>query len=284
MDQDDELAEAKSKTYQMIGRNVVFFQQMEHLLKSVVPSATVSISSDTDVQSMMTKRWCEVETRTLGILVDRFINEVCDPNESDPTGESDQVYLTTTLRLKFETPEGRDAMIKRLKDLVAGRNHLVHHLLTQIDANSPESWRLIHDDLENQHRQVLLEIESLRRLVRSIEMNRALIAHPEIQRELVYGPIREQLIETLWDAAGESADPDGWTSLKAAINNDRFISPDVITELLEGYEIRTVSAFLENLRGFEIRHDRDQNGKSRTFYRVTGTQNPTAPDPAEQRT
>ena len=150
MEQDNELAESKTRTYQLIGRNVVLFQQMEQLLKIILPEATVSISSDTDVQALKKERYAAVETCTLGNLVNRFIDEVCDPNDPDPKGDSDQVHLTNTFRLKFDAPDGRDTMIKRLKDLVEGRNRLVHHLLSQVDVNSPASWRAIHDDLENQ--------------------------------------------------------------------------------------------------------------------------------------
>ena len=284
MEKVDELAESKTRTYQLIGRNVMLFQQMEQLLKIILPRATVSISSDTDGQAVRAERYAVVEKCTLGNLVNRFIDEVCDPNEPDPTGDSDHVNLTTTFRLKFDPLDGRDTMIKRLNDLVEGRNHLVHHLILQIDANSPTSWRSIHGDLEKQQQQVLSEIETLRRLVEAMGMGSALIAHPEIQRELVYGPIREQLIEQLRDVAGESADPDGWTSLKAAINSDRFVSPDVLTRLQESYQVPTVSAFLETVGGFEIRHEKDQKGRTRTFYRVTKTQNPSPPDSGEQAT
>ena len=294
MDHDGELAEAKLKTYQLIGRNIVLFQQMEQLLKIVLPRATVSISSETEIPSMMTGRCSAVERCTLGNLVNRFIDEVCDPEESDleesdpeesdPEGDSDQVNLTTTLRLIFETPEARDMKIKRLNDLVDGRNRLVHHFFSRFEVNSIRGWRSTHEDLEDQHQQILSEIGTLRQLLDAKAKSDVLFAHPEIQRELVYGATREQLIEELRAAAQESIDPDGWTSLKAAINRDDVVSLDVITELLKGYEIRTVTALLEAVGGFEIRHDKDQKGKARTFYRVTGIQDPSAPDSAEQGT
>lgn len=284
MDQDDELAEWKSKTYQLVGRNVLLFQQMEHLLKIILPRSTVSISSETDAPSMMTDRSSAVETCTLGTLVKRFIAEVCDPHEPDPTGDSDhdQVNLTAAFRLRFDDPDGRDAMIQRLNDLNFGRNRLVHHLLSGVDVNSPASWCSIHDELEVQHQQVLSEIETLRHLVDAMAMSGALVAHPEIQRELVCGPIREHLIEKLRTEAEKSADPDGWTSVSAAIQSDRPVSSDIIRDLLGRLDIRNLSAFLEAVGGFEIRHDKDQKGRPKTFYRVTGTQSQSASDSAGQ--
>lgn len=286
MEHDNELAESKARAEQLIGRNVLLFQEMEQLLKTLLPRATVSISSEIDALSMMPERSSAVETCTLGTLVKRFISEVCDPNEQDPTGDSDhdQVNLTVAIRLRFDAPDGRDVMIQRLNDLVDGRNRLVHHLLSKVDVNSPASWRSIHDDLEHQHQQVLSEIETMQHLVDTMAMSGAFVAHPEIRRELAYGPIREQLIEKLLVAARESTEPDGWTSLKAAIRSDGAVSSDAVLKLLGGYEIPTVSAFLQAVGGFEIRHDKDRKGRTRTLYRATGTQSPTATDSTGQET
>lgn len=279
MDQEDELAEWKKKTCQLIGRNVLLFQQMEQLLKDLLPRATNSISFDTDVQVARAERYAEVEKCTLGNLVNLFIDEVCDPDEPTFSDEPDGPRLTLTIRLSFKTSEERDALIERLKDLVEGRNRLVHHLLSEIDVNSLASWRRIHDVLEDQYRQVDSEIKALQKLFGLMAMSGALLVHPEIRRELVYGPMRDQLIEKLMAAARESSEPDGWTSLKVAIKNGHFVSSDVITEFLQGYQIRTISAFLETVGDFEIRHDKDRKGKTRTFYRITREQNPAASDP-----
>lgn len=282
MDQDDELAEWKSKTYQLVGRNVLLFQQMEHLLKFILPRSTVSISSETDVPLMVTGRRSAVETCTLGTLVKRFIAEVCDPNDPDPTSDAEDVNLTSTVRLRFNAPAERDVRLQRLDDLVKERNRLVHHLLSEVDFNSLASMRSIQNELEDQYQKVLSEIESLRQLVEIIAVSGAFVAHPEMGLEFVCGPIREHLVEKLRLEAGKSAHPDGWTSVSAAIQSDRPISSDIIRDLLGRLDIRNLSAFLEAVGGFEIRHDKDQKGRTKTFYRVTGTQNPAAPNSAEQ--
>jgi hypothetical protein len=284
MEQDGELIEWKGKVHQRIGRNVLLFQQMEQLLKILLPRATVTVSSQPDARSMMSELGCAVETWTLGNLVDRFIKEVCVPNELNPKDDSDGLQVTATFRLRFESSEGRDAQIKRLKALVEGRNRLVHHFLPQIEADSIESWRSIHDELEVQQQQVLSEIETLRHLVETIAMSGALVAHPEIQRELVCGPIREQLIEKLRFEAGKSADPDGWTSLKAVLRSGGGVFSDAITDLLVHYELPNLSAFLEIVGGFEIRHESDQKGRTRTFYRVTTPEHSPTPDSSTQET
>lgn len=282
MDQDDELAEWKSKTYQLIGRNVLFFQQMEHLLKIILPRSKVSISSETDVPLMMTGRRSAVEACTLGNLVKRFIAEVCDPNELDPTGDSKDVNLTSTVRLRFDAPAEREVLIQRLNDLVNERNRLVHHLLSEVDFNSLASLRSIQDELEDQHQKILSEIKTLRRMIEMIAVSGALVAHHEVRRELVCGPIREHLIEKLRLEAGKSANPDGWTSVSAAIQSGRPISSDIIRDLLGRLDIQNLSTFLEAVGGFEIRHESDSKGKSRTFYRVTSNEIQNTPDSSRQ--
>jgi hypothetical protein len=282
MAQDDELTTWVSKTHQMIGRNLLLFQRLEHLLKVVLPRATVSVSPETDIPSLKDQRYAEVETCTLGTLVNRFIDEVCDPNEPSSTDDSDGLQVTATFRLRFESSEGRDAQIKRLKTLVEGRNRLVHHFLPQIEADSIESWRSTHEGLEVQHREVLSEIETLRRVAELMELSRSALKHPELRRELVLGSVREQLIEALRISAGNSTDPDGWTPLRDAIRSEPWVSSKAIPELLGSYDIRTVSAFLEASGGFEIRHEKDQKGKSRTFYRVTTPEHSPTPDSSTQ--
>jgi len=282
MEQDDEITAWVSKTHQLIGRNLLLFQSLEHLLKLVLPRATVSISPDTDIPSLKDQRYAEVETCTLGTLVNRFIDEVCDPNEPSSTDDSDGLQVTATVRLRFESSEGRDVQIKRLKALVEGRNRLVHHFLPQIEADSIESWRSTHEGLEEQHREVLSEIETLRQVVEVMELSRAALKHPEFRRELAWGPVREQLIEALRIAAETSTDPNGWTPLRDAIRSEPWVSSMAIPELLGSYDIRTVSAFLEASGGFEIRHEKDQKGKSRTFYRVTTPEHSPTPDSSTQ--
>ncbi|GEM_PF-3306593 len=76
MEQDDELAAAKSRAHQLIGSNLLLFQRMERLLKAILPVATVSISHGTDVHAFTRERYAAVEKCTLGNLVNRLINEI----------------------------------------------------------------------------------------------------------------------------------------------------------------------------------------------------------------
>lgn len=280
MDQDDELADWKSKTYQLIGRNVLHFQRMEQLLKFLLPQATVSIFGKADLASFLEERSEEVRVCTLGTLVNRFLAEVCVPDEPTSVEESVEPKFTSTVRLVLDDPVGLESMRTRLKNLVEGRNHLVHDLISRIDANSVECWRSIHNDLEEQQQRTLAEIETFRQLVELLDVGRAFFASPEGQRELAYGPLRDRLIEKLRAEAGRSSDADGWTSLRAAIRSDGEVASDHINELLGHFDFRNLSAFLEAVGGFEIRHDKDQKGGTRTFYRVNGTQSPTATDSA----
>ncbi|NLT71650.1 MAG: hypothetical protein GXX91_13290 [Verrucomicrobiaceae bacterium] len=280
MDHDDELAESKSKALHLIGSNVLLFQEMEHLLKKILPHATVVVSSDTDARAMVTEREEAVETCTLGTLVKRFIAEVCDPKEPELSGESAQ--LSIALRVHFDDPAQGDARIKNLTDLVKGRNHLIHHLISTVDVNSLESWRSVHSDLEQQQRQIRSEIESLREWIKMMEIFGAALAHPEMRREFIYGPIRYQLNEQLLAFAQESADPDGWTSLKAAINSNRFVSPASITQFLESEQVPTISAYLKAGGDFELRQDKTRKGNTQTFYRAIGTQSSIGPEPCQR--
>lgn len=268
MEQDDELAGWKSKTYQRIGRNVLLFQQMEQLLKFILPRATLSIRAGADVRVAMDRSCGMVEKSTLGALVTQFIDEVYDSEEPAPGDPGDGGLLETRCRVEFASGEAREAMIARLADLVEGRNRLVHHFLARIESDSVESWRTADEELEKQHGEALAAIETLRRLLEALDTMRAAIANSDIRRELVVGPLREQLTETLRVAAAKSTDPDGWTSLGAVLQSDCPLSSDAIKEVLAVYQVATLSTFLETLDDFEIRHERVPTGKWRTFYRI----------------
>lgn len=281
MKHDTELAESKARAEQLIGRNVLLFQQMEQLLKTLLPRATISISRDCDVRAEKARRHAAVEKSTLGNLVNRFIDEILDPNEPDPVGDAEHVCIHATIRKRFSASEDREAIIRQFTDLVDRRNHLVHHLLAQVDVNSPASWRSIHADLESQQRKILSKIKTLQQFIEATEMSLALVAHPEFKKELTYGPMREQLIERLRKAARKSTDPDGWTSLREVIRMDGAATGDSLAALLKAYEIPKVSAFLEAVGGFEVRHVADPKGKSRTFFRIARSQHASAPDPGD---
>jgi len=181
MDQVANLAESRSTTYQLIGRNVLLFQQMEQLLKIILPRSTVSISANTDVQSLSERRHAAVEKCTLGNLVNRFIDEVYNPNEPIPTEDSGQLSITSAIRWKFPDSAKRDAQIQRLRDLVDGRNHLIHHIILNIDFDSPESWSSIQGDLEIQQRQILSEIKKLQQLINTMKKAAEKFSHLETQ-------------------------------------------------------------------------------------------------------
>lgn len=268
MDQVDELNAWKARVFQLIGENVLIFQQMECLLKDLLPRATISISPEIDAAAMLALRKGEVELNTLGTLVKRFITEVCNPADPNPENHVDRWAFTSSIRLGFVTDEGRDAMSSRLESLVEDRNRMIHHFLPEVTADSAESWCVAFDTLEDLKKRALSEVDRIRDLVGMLEMGRDLITNPDIQAELTYGPTRHLLIEKLKRASASSNDHVGWIPLRSALRSEGPPSSEAITELVSRYGVPNVSTLLESLGCFEIRHEKDSKGTCRTFYRV----------------
>ena len=122
-----------------IGRNVILFQQMEHMLKHLLVIGNFS-SSASALKSDFEQRFATVNKKTMGNVVKRFVENTF--NNSDETTDELTELKEPTFSIKFSIRRDDELYNKRkvyLASIVSERNDLIHHLLPKWDMNSFES-------------------------------------------------------------------------------------------------------------------------------------------------
>lgn len=158
-----ELISARNLAYQGVGRNLLQFQRLEHLLKCLLGCHQGSYTTETMLDEM--KRLHEAQgKKTLGLLAGDFFEKVILKQGSDDVVLSDDKdygktshYFGITI-----TEEEHKEWQGRLKALVYERNHLVHLSLLEWDLDTIESCQAIVAELDNQLGRIKTQIEQVK--------------------------------------------------------------------------------------------------------------------------
>jgi hypothetical protein len=179
------LKTAKYEVLQKIGRNLLYFQQLEKILKFLVVNGEISGNVSTMKQNQI-KRNESVGKQTLGTVAGQFIdqNQLDLENDNTPIPiESKKPFMR--VRFQFDTenpdPEGK---VEALSRLVAARNELVHHILDRVDLKSKKSLIDTSDYLDKQRDNITLELDYYRDLVASLHESRRLCSELLMSDEL----------------------------------------------------------------------------------------------------
>ena len=155
------LLEIKNEVMRKIGRNVLLYQQVEHVLKYLVSNGRISGDVST-MKSRHESRKSSVAKKTMGTVAGDFFTEIFaeeDSFDSLPENPS-AVHLSISFRIETEEKHfelRRDA----IASLVADRNALIHHLIPKLNTESIDSWLETDRDLDLQREKILPELEYL---------------------------------------------------------------------------------------------------------------------------
>ena len=156
-----ELLEIKNEVMRKIGRNVLLYQQVEHILKYLVSNGRISGDVST-MKSRHESRKSSIAKKTMGTVAGDFFTEIFaeeDSFDSLPENPS-AVHLSISFRIETEEKHfelRRDA----IASLVADRNALIHHLIPKLNTESIDSWLETDRDLDLQREKILPELEYL---------------------------------------------------------------------------------------------------------------------------
>ena len=156
-----ELVEIQNEVMRKIGRNVLLYQQVEHILKYLVSNGKISGDVST-LKSRHEARKSSVSKRTMGTVAGDFFAEIFgeDSPSEDTTEKTNEIHLSISFRIETEEKHfelRRDA----IASLVADRNELIHHLIPRLSTESVESWLETDRDLDLQREKILPELRYL---------------------------------------------------------------------------------------------------------------------------
>lgn len=250
-----------------IGRNILLFQQIEALLKSLVANQHFSGTPD-DLLSDHEKRSEAIQKQTLGMLANQYTGEILAGNGnviSEPTEDA-----PTWLSSSFTISGGDDFYANQRADMqmmVSERNDLVHHFLPRWQPDSLEHMTKAAEYLDQQREKVLPMLAHLKSVLTAMQKVRmALVKQIDSGIVELFFLQQSPLIALLKKVARENARADGWTLLSVAGQIARALEADTVLNMKERYGHKTLRSLLVASELFHVEDESLPNGKTRTIY------------------
>jgi hypothetical protein len=276
MEQEDQSQHKQSlrdEVLRKVGRNVVIFQQIEHLLKYLVTHQRAD-GTATDLEDRFQRRAIAVNKHTLGTLVgkytDGFLTDTDETSQAPDELPAGWVSVTHTTSGSSEFYDSQRANMKLLTD---ERNELIHHFLPRWKPDSIEEITAAAAYLDAQREKVLPMFEHLKSVAIGMQKARqtlaTIVASPEWEHKFELLWLQgSPLISLLQDVATQEARADGWTYLSRAGDVAKIRESDAMEHMQERYGHSTLKQLLLASELFEIQDEALPNGGSRTLYRV----------------
>lgn len=267
------LKDSVDEVLRKIGRNIMLFQELEHLLKFIVVNGELSGFSR-DLEKIKAARVKNISKQTMGTLVGQYIENTNLDSEaiSSELEVIDDAYLS--FRFHFECDAtSYEAKKVRLANLVSDRNKLVHHLLPRFDSNSVDSCRIIGDELDEQSEKVRQEIKDLKAKVKALDRAKNLLASfldSEEGKKIMEHSylVNTPLVIMLGEIAVQMQRADGWTLINTAGQLLKQHLPEEVAVLKENYGHKSLKSLILATEIFDMHEETTDKGGTRVLYRL----------------
>lgn len=255
-----------------IGRNLVAFQQVEHLLKYLNTHAAF-IGPASELSAGLEKQAASMHQKTMGELAGRLIDNVLKPPASDePADEIDEGWMGLRIEIEADA-EYVDRTNHEIRALVKARNELVHHFLPRwISAANGEADSALKY-LDAQWDETLRLKKRLAAWARAVEAGQRrfaeFLASPEGEHVFEQAHFRaSRLSVMLGDIAKRTARADGWAVLAQAANVIAHEAPEELKDLRERFGHSRLKAVMLATGLFDVVDEPTPRGGVRTIYRT----------------
>lgn len=192
-----EVEAARAQVFQLIGRNVLRFQRIELVLKSMVAGSQISITQG-ESPTAHERHVQTTHKSSMGLVAADFFKDVITdqpPIDDVPVSREEakaaaagKVHIGHSFKVHL-SPDEHIQWKDRLKKLIEERNELIHTSLLRMDLTTLTGCQQALASLEEQSTRVLEEIERLKPLhqsaVEAKEALRELLSDPSFIESLL---------------------------------------------------------------------------------------------------
>lgn len=254
-----------------IGRNVVIFQQVEHLLKLLNAHSDV-IGPASQLAERIELRVAAVQTNTMGDLAGKLVSGVLRPQaERSAPDQIDEPWFGFRFTVGSDA-EFVDRHDREMQALVSARNDLIHHFLPrwQSAANGDADSALIY--LDAQRADAVRMLERLQGWAKALKAGRQQLADywesPEGHRQMELAFLQgSRLVALLGEIAVRAARPDGWTLLSTAGQLIKREVPSELDDMRARFGCQNLKGVLLASELFDV-HEEPTTAGTRTVYRI----------------
>ena len=255
-----------------IGRNLLLFQHIEHLLKQLMAGARFE-GTVKSLQANLEDRRARIHRQTLGQLAGQFVDDVlADAGERDAPENVNEAWFS--FGFTIQTDSGFvEQHTAEMKAIVDARNDLIHHFLPRWSPASEDSTLAALAYLEEQRTSALSMRDRLQGFAKSLQEAAAahaeFMASPEAARQFELHWLRQsRLVLMLGELVTKTDRTDGWMILATACNVIRQLEPEELTQLSQRYGHRTLKKLLLASELFDVDEEPTPKGGTRTIYRI----------------
>ena len=260
------------EVFRRIGRNLLLFQHIEHLLKQLMTSARLEGTAQS-MQATFDERRARIHKQTLGQLAGQFVDDVlADAGEREAPENIDEAWFSFGFTIQTDSAYVEQHTAE-MKAVVDARNDLIHHFLPRWSPASEDSTRAALAYLDEQRAQALPMRDRLQGFVNSLQeaakAHADFVASPEGARQLELQWLRHsRLVLMLGELAAKTDRPDGWMVLATAGNIIQKLEPLELTDLRKRFGHRTLKHLLLATELFDVEEEPTPKGGTRTIYRI----------------
>jgi hypothetical protein len=255
-----------------IGRNLLLFQHIEHLLKQLMASSRLE-GTMTSMTANLEERRAKFHKQTLGQLAGQFVDDVlADAGERDAPENLEEAWFSFGFTIQTDSAfvEQHTAEMKAVVD---ARNDLIHHFLPRWSPASGDSTEAALAYLDEQRAKALPMRDRLQGFVKSLQdaatAHAQYMASPEGSRNLELMWLRHsRLVLMLGELATKTDRDDGWMVLSTACNVVRQQEPTELVDLHKRFGHRTLKKLMQATELFDIEEEPTPRGGTRTVFRI----------------
>lgn len=172
-----------------IGRNLVSFQRLEHILKQFALLAPICATSST-LQSVIKKQRVKARRLTLGEAVKKWIaSEFHKTSQKEgPQGRDDQIIISFGFEFP-RTPKYFDQLSGELESLAQERNRLIHLDLAQLNFEDEAECTALSIQLNAQNDRIIRATKFLGPILAQMRELTRLIASDQVLMQELVSPI-----------------------------------------------------------------------------------------------
>lgn len=262
----------RDEVLRRIGRNVMNFQLVEHLLKYLNANASVHGPASQLAERMEAKK-SEFHRKTMGELAGSMAALVLQPPRQDwVPDEVAEPWIG--FGFTFES-DARfiDEHNREMRALVDARNDLIHHFLPRWNLSGAADIEAALAYLDAQRDDTFRMLDRLKGWVKSMEEGRrqlaAFMASPEGMRQMELEFLQaSRLVAMLGEVSVKAARSDGWTPLSTAGHLIKRHAPEELDDLRKRYGHQNLKGILLAAQFFDVEDEELPNGGARTIYRI----------------
>jgi len=262
---------AVDEVQRKIGRNLLLFQHIEHLLKVMMSSSRWQ-GPASELQAIHERRAVTVQKQTLGQLAGKFAEDVlADAGDTRELHAADEAWISFGFTISADSNFVEQHQVE-MEAVIDARNDLIHHFLPRWNPASDESTRAVNDYLDAQRAKALPMRDRMLSFARSmqdaVKMHAAALASPEMERQLELAWLQQsRLVLLLGEMATRAARADGWMELGSAGQLIKRDEPRELDDLAERFGHKTLKRVLLASELFDVIEEATSKGGTRTIYR-----------------